>query len=129
MGDYKYKYILRDNKTFKYECAYDSYIESCIKNAQEDYESELEHALSWGGGEDDVWHFGGEYYAENGVFVFKVIEYRSVGCGKTPTGKEWHTIVEGHNLPDDVMNYTSNEPVSKKEFMSDNPDIGYIINY
>ena len=127
MTDYKYKYILRNDKSSKYEFAYDSYIKSCIEEMQEDYEREKEY-------DEDAWYFGGYYEPINGVFVYKVIEYKPDGIGKTPTGKEWHVIVEGHELPDDVFYYTykdgyTDQPAAKKEFMSTNPDIGYHINY
>jgi len=120
-----YKYILRNDKTFKYECAYDSYIESCIKEEQEKYEKELEYAES----EDEVWYFGGYYEPLNGVFVFKVIEYRPDGIGKTPTGNEWHVIAEGEELPNDVLSWNDNIPVAQKIFTSNNAEIGFEIQY
>jgi len=127
MTDYKYKYILRDSKTSKYKAAYDSYIKRVIDEAQDDYEREKEY-------DEDAWYFGGYYEPINGVYVYKVIEYKPDGIGKTPTGKEWHIIAEGHDLPDNVYYYKVvdghyDEPAAKKEFMSTNPDIGHHIKY
>tara|TARA_R100001440_G_scaffold46092_1_gene65843 strand:- start:135 stop:536 length:402 start_codon:yes stop_codon:yes gene_type:complete len=120
-----YKYILRNEKTAKYndviqQRIWDLKIAYC--NERNDiYEDWADPSMTYEEQKFKPEEEDDYPYTENGIFIYKVVEYVKEGIGKTPTGRYWHTIVMGYDLPESVLIYQDEsylEPHSKQEFLS-----------
>lgn len=97
-----YKYLLRDSKVPAHAKRIKRYFIRGCKDFVEDWNWDKTKE------EDDNYmdldcaiamHEIDEY------FCFKVIEYRTAGIGKTPTGNEWYDVLHYSKIPDDDLIY------------------------